>query len=264
MHFGDNLSRADEFCGRDLAEAIPKIYDGTRLVRILGEDETRKSEWINKAGPDGKIKYDISKASAGKYDVVVNIGKAYSTKRLETFDTLAQLVQGNPGLLPTIGDIVFRNSDMAGADQIAERFKKMLPPNLAEDDADKKAPADPKMQAQVQALDRQNQQLTQALNQAQDEIDAKKAELDSRERIAELQEETKRILGLAEISSAEGIELLRQEIAQLSSKIDRDYQASQAEADREHQVSQSEADRQARQEQDKQQAAAKPAATAQE
>ena len=265
FHYGANLGRAQTQCGRDLAEALWLIYDGMQLVRILGEDETRGSEWINKAGPDGKIKHDISAASAGKYDVVVKIGKAYSTKRLETFDTLAQLVQGNPGLLPTIGDIVFRNSDMAGADQIAERFKKMLPPQLAEDDADKKAPADPKMQAQLQALDRQNQQLTAALNQAQDEIDAKTAELVNRKSIAELQEETKRILGLAKIDSAEGIELLRQEIAQLSSKIDRDYQAGeseagrrhttdQAQADREHQVSQGEADRRAQEQQAQQRA----------
>lgn len=237
MHFGDNLGRAQEQCGRDLAEAIPRIYDGTRIVRILGEDESTKSEWINKAGPDGKIEYDLS---AGKYDVAVKIGKSYSTKRLEAFDTLGQLIQGNPNLLPTIGDIVFRNSDMAGADQIADRFKKMLPPQLAEDDADEKTPVDPKMQAQMQALDQQNRQLTEALNRATQEAEAKTAEIASRERIAELQEETKRILGLAKIDSAEGIELLRQETAQLSAKIDLYYRAGQADADRQSQSARAE------------------------
>lgn len=156
MHFADNLSRADEACGRDLAEAIPKIYDGTRLVRILGEDDTRGSEWINKPGPDGRIKNDIS---AGKYDVVVKLGRTYSTKRLETFDTLGELIRGNPQLLNLIGHIVFRNSDLAGADEIAELFKKMLPAQLQEGDKGKDgAQVPPQVQAQLQAMGQQIEQ----------------------------------------------------------------------------------------------------------
>lgn len=259
MHFGDNLGRAQEQCGRDLAEAIPRIYDGTRIVRILGEDETRKNEWINKPEPDGKIRFDVAGVSPGKFDVVVKIGKSYSTKRLETFDALAQLVQGNPGLLPTIGDIVFRNSDMAGADQIANRFKKMLPPNLAEDDADKKAPVDPKTQAQLQALDQQNQQLTAALNQAQDDIDAKAAELASRERIVALQEETKRAIALAQISSQEAIEALRQDVTRLIAQVSGERTERLSESERRHAAEQAEADRKAQQER-----TARPAATEEE
>jgi uncharacterized small protein (DUF1192 family) len=246
MHFGDNHGRAQEQCGRDLAEAIPRIYDGTRLVRILGEGEVGKFEWINKAGEDGVVKYDIS---AGKYDVAVKIGKAYSTKRLEAFDTLAQLLQGNPGLLPTIGDIVFRNSDMAGADQIAERFKKLLPPQLAEDEEDGKAPVDPKMLATLQALDQQNQQLTAALNQATQEAEAKSAEIASRERIVETQERTKRIIAAAQLGSAEAIAELELRVDTLNQQIERIAAQQQSDADRKHAAEEAQMDREQQTEQ---------------
>jgi hypothetical protein len=58
------------------------------------------------------------------------MGKAFSTKRMETFDMMQQLVQSAPDLLPMFGDVMFANSDIAGADIVSERFKKMLPPNL--------------------------------------------------------------------------------------------------------------------------------------
>ena len=47
----------------------------------------------------------------------------------ESFDTVQQLVQGNPQPFPLVADVLFRNSDMAGGDELAERFTaKMLLP----------------------------------------------------------------------------------------------------------------------------------------
>ena len=229
FHFLDNLGRAHEACGRMLAAAIPKIYDGTRIVRILGEDDTRESAWINKpvVGEDGqqRVENDIS---AGKYDVVVTVGRTFSTKRLESFDTLSRLVQGNPELLPTIGDIVFRNSDMAGADEISERFKKMLPPNLAEDDKDAPAQIPPQVQQQMQAIQQQNQQLTAALNEFTDAVAAKKMEYESRERIEMIRQQAESMRTLAKLGSQEAVAELRLEIESLGQKIDAGLAAREA------------------------------------
>jgi hypothetical protein len=43
---------------------------------------------------------------------------------------MTQVLQSAPDLLNVIGDIYFRNSDLAGADQVADRLQKMLPPQL--------------------------------------------------------------------------------------------------------------------------------------
>jgi len=159
MHFMDNLERSFRKGGDVIAELIPKIYDGERIIQILGEDEVRKAIQINKEHADESGKPQLFDMTKGKYDVVVTMGRAFSTKRMESFDTMQQLVQSAPTLLPMFGDVLFKNSDMAGADIVAERFKKMLPPNL-QGDEDQQIP--PQAQAQMQQL----QQHSQALNAA--------------------------------------------------------------------------------------------------
>lgn len=176
MHFRDNLERAFKKGGEIIAEVIPKIYDTPRTIRILGADETPKIVKVNQMYRDeaGRTRnYDLT---AGKYDLVVTVGQTYSTKRMESFDMMSQIIQGNPQLLATIGDIFFRNSDVAGANQLADRFKKMLPPQLQDDPG-----ADPKqqavaMQSQLQALSQQHDALVQALNVANETIKTKAVE----------------------------------------------------------------------------------------
>jgi HSP90 family molecular chaperone len=111
---------------------------------------------INKQHIDEQGKshhYDMCK---GKYEPIVTLGRAYGSKRQDSFATFQQLLQTSPNLLPMVGDIVFKSSDLAGADQLAERFHKMLPPNL-QDDAQNPLPP------QAQAAMAQAQQQTQAM-----------------------------------------------------------------------------------------------------
>jgi hypothetical protein len=84
------------------------------------------------------------------------MGKSYGSKRSESFDTISQVVQTSPNMLPMVGDILFRNSDLAGADELAERFHKMLPPQLQEDDQN---PLPPQAQAAVAQAQQQTQMM---------------------------------------------------------------------------------------------------------
>jgi hypothetical protein len=161
MHFMDNLTRSFKKAGEVIAELIPKIYDTDREIEILGEDEASKVVRINAEHTDpatGKVQnFDMTK---GKFVPIVTAGQAFDSKRMESFDTMQQLVQSAPTMLPMFGDILFKNSDMAGADLLSERFKKMLPPNLQDNEGDQPIP--PQAQAQMQQL----QQHAQALNAA--------------------------------------------------------------------------------------------------
>lgn len=160
MHFMDNLVRSFKKGGLVIAELIPLIYDTEREVEILGEDEATKVIMLNKSHTDKAGKTQHYQMTKGKYVPIVTVAKAFDSKRMETFDTMQQLVQSAPDMLPMFGDILFKNSDMAGADQLAERFKKMLPPNLQ--DQDGKEPIPPQAQAHIQQLGQQTQQLNAA------------------------------------------------------------------------------------------------------
>lgn len=225
MHFMDNLARAHEQAGRILAEIIPRVYSAPRMVKILGEDEAQKIVAVNQVyqDKDGTQKYH--NLNAGTYDVTVTTGRSFSTKKLETFQTLADLVSGNPQLMPMIGDIVFRNSDMAGAEEISDRFKKMLPPQLQAPE-DGQQPLPPEIQQQMAHMNQMVQQLANENDQLKAEGAMKKAELESNERIEaaklELQREelqAKIILEQSKMASNEDIVELREQLAMVKFQI---------------------------------------------
>ena len=184
MHFMDNLERAFKKGGVILEDLIPKIYDEARMIQILGEDEAPKIVRINQAhvprDSDKPVHYKVGGEGAGQYHVIVTMGRAFSTKRMESFDMMSTIVQGNPQMLPMIGDILFRNSDMAGADQLAERFKKMLPANLQEQENGDPAAQAQQMQAQLAQLTQAHQALNAYAQKLEQEKQGKVVETQGR------------------------------------------------------------------------------------
>ena len=177
----DNLALAIERCGEILVELIPKIYDTERVVRILGEDDVEDYVRLNVpfATENGaeyvtvlrdKHGNDIYKPplDAGKYDVRVDTGPSYSTKRVEAADSLIAFAQAVPAAAGIISDLIAKNMDWPGADEIAERLRKTLPPGLA-DDEEEMTEEQMMMRQQAAAQAQMSQQI--ALAQAQAEIE---------------------------------------------------------------------------------------------
>lgn len=185
FHYQDNLNRAIRYLGRILVDAAPKYYDSTRVVRILGEDGTadmvridpRQAEAVTKDGTD-----TIYNIGVGKYDVSVAAGPSYTTKRQEAAEGMMQLVQSAPETMQFAGDLIVKNMDWPGADELAERYKMMLPPSVQEA-LQNQEQEDPKVAAVVaqakQMMDAAQQAIQerdQALQQATQELQALKAD----------------------------------------------------------------------------------------
>lgn len=182
----DNLARAIRYAGKILVAMIPKIYDTQRVVRLLGEDDTEDFVELNVPVQDeaGNVTYatvltdkqgrEIYKPTldAGEYDVEIVTGPSYATKRIEAADSLLSFAQAVPQAGAVIGDLIARNMDWPGAEQMAERLKKLLPPGIADDD-EKLSPEE--MQAR-QAAQQQAQMAQQvALAKAQADIENARA-----------------------------------------------------------------------------------------
>jgi hypothetical protein len=78
------------------------------------------------------------------------------------------------------GDIITRNMDWPGAEEIANRMKLMLPPPIAQSIQAEEGHADPKILAAVAPLQMQLQQMQQAMQEMQAELqkrDLEKAKL---------------------------------------------------------------------------------------
>jgi len=221
FHFIDNLARAQRHLGRIILDLIPKIYDTVRWVRILGEDMTQRIVQVNQQYEDEDGKTHNYALGVGKYDVRVSTGPGYATKRQEAFATLTEFGRSWPDLFKLGGDIIFRNSDIPGADELADRLKKALPPELtAEEEKGGETKIPPQVEAQMKAVMQQHEQLTAALKEAQELVNGKRMELESRERIEALKVQAQLAITQAKLDSEDGREMLRQELATLRYQIE--------------------------------------------
>lgn len=199
FRFIDNLSKAIRRVGRLLVELIPTIYDTERVVRLKFPDETEdfvklneqifddeKGEWVT-----------ISDLSIGKYDVVVTTGPAYTTQRMEAADAMMQFAAAVPQAGAVMADLIALNMDWPGADTIAERLKKIVPPNVLtkeereklEEDMPEQTEPTPEQQLLMKEAEAKGKQADADIAEA--EADIFKAQLetdDAKKLIAQIEE----------------------------------------------------------------------------
>ena len=164
FHYYDNLTRSIRQCGRVILDLIPKIYDRERVLRIIGDDGKPELLTINRYGPDEDgVNRVLNDVTIGEYDVVMETGPGYNSKRSEAVDSMMAVIAADPTLMPQIGDLVFRNMDFPGAETIADRLAVNNP--LAQVDDKSKIPPQIQMQLKQQAA--QLQQAQQTIQQLQ-------------------------------------------------------------------------------------------------
>ena len=189
FHYGDNLARAIRRTGLIIMDLLPHFYDTPRIERILHENGETEIVEINQP-TERKGKPVLFDLTTGTYDVVIKSGASYQTKREETADVITSLAQSYPPLMQFAGDILVRSLDITEAEEISKRLKMMLPPQLQDKEGEGQA-LPPQVEQQMQQAHQMIEQLTEALNKAQDDIESNKAETESRERIAKMNNETK-------------------------------------------------------------------------
>jgi hypothetical protein len=177
FHFSDNLARSLRHAGRIMIEMIPKIYDTQRVARIIGEDGEPKNIQLDPNQPQAKTEQEdeqgeiksIYNLGVGKYDVTVAVGPSYATKRQEAAESMMAFVQADPAILQIAGDLIVKNMDWPGAQEISKRMKAMLPPQIqqAEQEGEAKPQMDPQIEQQMNQMADQMQHMSEALQQAQ-------------------------------------------------------------------------------------------------
>jgi len=179
FHFVDNLSRAIAHGGRILLDLIPKVYSGPRMVRVLGPGGQRlppvkiapasAAVQAPQGGPAGAERvYDLG---LGKYDLTVETGPSFTTRREEAANQMIELMRANPAVAPLIGDLLAKNLDWPGAEEIARRLQALLPPEARGIDpqlAQLQAQMEQMKQAGLQQIQALRDELTQALASAAD------------------------------------------------------------------------------------------------
>lgn len=193
FNFTDNLSRAIRHAGRIMADLIPKVYTVPRVLRTIQEDGTNRQVQVNQetqplpeeakaAGEQMVGVMRIYDLTSGKYDVTCESGPSYTTKRLEAANQMTEFMRAVPGAGQVMGDLLAKNLDWPGADEIAERLKLLLPPQ-----AQGQNPQLMQAQQQMQQMQGLIQQLQQQLQQVQQDKqrDDRKLDIDAFKAVTE-------------------------------------------------------------------------------
>ncbi len=162
FHFADNMSRAIRHAGRILIDLIPKVYNGPRIIRVIGEDGSNRPAHINQEGPvtdkkGNEMQDEMGNAimrlhdiTAGKYDLTVTTGPSFTTRREEAAFQMTEVIRALPESAMVIAPHLAKNLDWPGADEIAEEMEAQAAGRLPE-----------QAQKQMEELGQKVQQLTE-------------------------------------------------------------------------------------------------------
>lgn len=166
FQYYDNQTYSIMMTGIILLDMAPAYYDTERVLHILGEDGQSEEVTINERerGDDGEPTGKTNNRwFVGKYDVIMDTGPGYATKREEAAENMMELL-GTPlgeAIIRTRPDIPVRNMDFHGADELADSLAVTTP-----DGMDKMLKNLPKQaQTIVQSLQGQLQQAQETIQQ---------------------------------------------------------------------------------------------------
>lgn len=231
FQYYDNLTQAIAQCWRVICEWTPHYFsEPGRIQRIIGEDGTPRMVTLNESVTEDegmkRVKNDMS---IGKYDVVMDTGPGYETKREEGAANLIETLKIAP-LAEIIAkqapDLVFRSIDHPYMQELADRLMSANPDGL------KKVMEGLSSRARsvIQALANENAALKQQLQAASVEIKhgLQKAQIAAATKVHDTETKAKTALEVEEIRAAGKI---------IDARADRDHSATQFANQIEHEAS---------------------------
>jgi hypothetical protein len=256
-HWLDNLAEISmTHEARVVLELIPKVYDRPgRVARILDGEDNPKQVMFNAPfqmqgkrpmpvqqgqQPQGDVKhYDLTK---GRYGVTVSVGKAYKSRVEQGKDELGQIIQADPQLFSILGDLYFKYSDAPFAKTASERMKKMLPPQLQDQDGQQAAQQAHQLQAENAALKQHLQELGGELAKDKLKVEGQlqKAKIDGSVAMTIQKMRDATSVAVAQIAAmTKGVQMQTEaQNEALATGIEQQHEADQAAHDRMHDVNQ--------------------------
>ena len=185
-HYIDNYGRALKNTGIVFVDLIPPTYDSRRIVSILDETGAEDRVWINPSmakahaevlgntpESDQPSKIKMFNPKIGRYQVTVTIGPNYATKRIEATESQIDFAKAFPQIAGSIADLIAKNADWDGAEEISARLAKALPPNLL---APSHEDMNPQVEAMIQGLQQHIQQMSQQMQAMGKELQDRQAD----------------------------------------------------------------------------------------
>lgn len=240
-HFIDNLAIAIRRTGKILIDLIPKVYDTKRIMQMEAKDGTILNVNIDPNAQQGlqqlppqpgqplpidngqQIKFYVFNPNIGIFDIQSDTGPSFATRRQEAFNALTEIAKTNKEFMNIGGDLLWKVADFPESQILAQRWRKIIPPNITGDGPDPKTE-----QAMHAASDKIEQLLAIIAKQAKDladkekELDIKSYDVETKRKSAsadasrlDYDAETKRLVALGNSGPGISVEQIQPLVAQI-------------------------------------------------
>jgi hypothetical protein len=171
----DNLSQAIAQSGRVVLDLLPHIVgEDERHMIVTKKDGKTKNIILNKQNSDGSIE---NKVEGGDYDIEISSGPSFAVQKEMALEFFQQTIAANPQTFPLVADLWAQNLDIQFRDQVAERFKTMVPPQILAKEEGKQLPLQPPS-PQEQAMKMEMEFKQAEIQEKQEELKIKMQELE--------------------------------------------------------------------------------------
>lgn len=199
FEFVDNFNDFLGQIGRIMLQMIPNVYDTRRVIRILNPDGTTTEAILNNKFRDPNDPFTIltdNDLAAGKYDIRIEEGPSFTTKRQETARQLLEIFQFlNPVQQAAIAPTLVNSLDVVGKDEMVSILKKTAPPGILEPEEGEEPPGPlpptPEQQIEAGKLQLEAQKLQNEAAQIQ--VDMAKTQVDAAKVAQEAQDTNENI-----------------------------------------------------------------------
>lgn len=195
-HFIDNQAIGVRYTGKILIDLIPKIYDTKRVFQIEAKDGSLMNVTIDPTAEKAVERLPNQNAdmtaqqtveiifnpNVGNYAVQSDIGPNFATRRQEAFNALTQIAAQNKDFMNIAGDVLWKVADFPEAQVLAQRWRRIIPPNVLGD-----AP-NPQIDQTLQEAATKIEDQLRIIAEQQQELENKDRELTIKEREVAIKE----------------------------------------------------------------------------
>jgi hypothetical protein len=127
----DNFAKAMQWCGKVWLSMAREVYGSNRPMRIVLPDGTDDMALMSGAVIDRQTgqKVALNDLSVGNYEVTVDVGQSFASRRDSTVRTLTTMLQGIPPQHPyysLIMGMIIDNMDGEGIDDLKEYNREQM------------------------------------------------------------------------------------------------------------------------------------------
>jgi hypothetical protein len=222
FHLIDNYEAAINHDGRIFNDLMPVIYDTPRELGVRKSDDSYEVVKINQEFQQDDGKQAKFMLTESEHDVTISTGPSYESQREEAnafVDTLVANISKLPVPPEVMGKMLSLAIRMKQLGALGDKMAQILAPDEKDEMPPQARKAIQGLQEQLQAVDAFAKELQALVQQLTQEKQAKLLELDSKERIAAMDNQTKMVLKQMEDMGAAMLTRMDAEFQALNSRL---------------------------------------------